>query len=138
MKRFRAAYWPNRKENVKDLQNRQCLWCGRSHGRHVRLEIDHIKKRENGGTDGLANIRALCRACHKLRHNAERHMPAVSRLIIGLQILTGASDSALVNGLCRILFKWFLLSPAGTTFHPAVLHLRNGECSAQPEQRALY
>lgn len=120
---LKAGYWPNRKENVKDRQDRKCLFCGRPQAKHRPLEIHHVRKIEHGGTDAFMNLIAVCHACHNFVHNVERDMPAISRVILALQIL-GPRESALLTWVCRFLFRVFLRSPAGTSFHPAALQLR--------------
>ena len=43
--------------------NGRCSICGRA---DVPLEIDHIFPRSKGGSDELANLRAVCRSCNVL------------------------------------------------------------------------
>jgi hypothetical protein len=81
-----------------------------------------VRKIEHGGTEALRNLVAVCHACHKFTHNVERDMPAVSRLILVLQVLW--PESLLIAWVSRFLFARFLYSPAGSTFHPAALALR--------------
>jgi hypothetical protein len=57
-------------------------------------------------------------------------MPAVSRLILILQVLW--PESLLIAWVSRFLFARFLYSPAGSSFHPAALALRpaSATCTA--------
>lgn len=114
--------WVKRRENVKDRQNRQCLFCGRRSGRHLQLEIHHVKKQEHGGSDAFRNVLAACHACHRLIHNAERSMPFAARLSLALQVLR--PESILVTLVCRVLFRGLLKAAGANAFHPAALVLR--------------
>lgn len=46
----------------------QCAACGEA---AARLEIDHVKPRERGGSDDLDNLRPLCPRCHKRKTSRE-------------------------------------------------------------------
>jgi hypothetical protein len=117
-----SARWARRKENIKDRQNRQCLFCGRGEAKYRKLEIHHVKKQEHGGTDARRNVLAACPACHRLIHNVERNMPFAARLNLALQVLR--PESILVTWVCRMLFRAFLNSAEASGFHPAALLLR--------------
>lgn len=41
--------------------------CGTEGNNHNPLEVDHIVPISKGGTHELANLRVLCRYCHKKR-----------------------------------------------------------------------
>lgn len=114
--------WVKRRENVKDRQNRQCLFCGRRSGQRLELEIHHVQKQEHGGSDAFRNVLAACHACHRLIHNAERRMPLAARLSLALQVLR--PESVLTTWICRMLFRGLLKATGATTFHPAALVLR--------------
>lgn len=121
--RSTSQQWALRKERVKDSQNRQCLFCGRSEARYRKLEIHHACKQENGGSNSWSNTLALCRACHTLVHNVgNRETPLVGRIILSWQII-GPRESRLVTSICRLLFRCFLRSRAGSAFHPSALKL---------------
>lgn len=122
--RSTSQQWALRKERVKDSQNRQCLFCGRSEARYRKLEIHHAKKQEHGGGDSWGNTLALCRACHTLVHNVgNRETPLVGRIILAWQVI-GPRESRIVTLICRLLFQCFLCSAAGSSFHPSALQLR--------------
>ena len=40
-----------------------CEECGA-----VAVDLHHIKKKSQGGSDDVSNLKALCRACHILKH----------------------------------------------------------------------
>lgn len=40
-----------------------CEECGA-----VAVDIHHIVKRSQGGSDDVSNLKALCRRCHNLKH----------------------------------------------------------------------
>lgn len=44
--------------------NFRCVKCGAN--RYV--DMDHIKKRNDGGSEDLENLQLLCRACHTEKH----------------------------------------------------------------------
>jgi len=93
--RSTSQAWAVRKERVKDSQNRQCLFCGRSEARY-----------------------------HTLVHNVgNRETPLVGRIILAWQII-GPRESRFVTSICRLLFRCFLRSAAGSAFHPSALHVR--------------
>jgi len=122
--RSTSQQWALRKERVKDSQNRQCLFCGRSEARYRKLEIHHACKQENGGSDSWSNTLALCHACHTLVHNVgNRETPLVGRIVLAWQVI-GPRESRLVTLICRLLFRCFLRSSAGSSFHPSALRVR--------------
>ncbi len=41
----------------------RCRWCGAT-GDEIKLEVDHILPRSEGGTDSLENLATLCRQCN--------------------------------------------------------------------------
>lgn len=45
-------------------RDKACLACGSTE----RLTVDHIRPLSEGGSDAPANLRTLCRACHRKRH----------------------------------------------------------------------
>jgi 5-methylcytosine-specific restriction endonuclease McrA len=51
----------------------QCQQCGKQ---HCRLEAHHLVYREQGGKDTLANLLALCEACHHKVHRGELTLKA--------------------------------------------------------------
>jgi len=53
--RSTSQQWALRKERVKDSQNRQCLFCGRSEARYRKLEIHHVRKQEHRGSGSWSN-----------------------------------------------------------------------------------
>lgn len=131
--RSTSQQWAIRKERVKDHYNRQCVFCGRTEARHQKLEIHHSKKQEHGGSNSWANTLALCHACHKLVHNVgDRRVPLVGRIILAWQVI-GPRESRLVTFGCRLLFRCFLRSSAGSSFHPASLHVRPAAVDAAAE-----
>lgn len=38
---------------------------------HLTQEVDHIKRKADGGSDDLNNLQGLCRACHQAKTKAE-------------------------------------------------------------------
>ena len=66
-----------------------CQMCGAGAGdiddqnpeRTVRLHIGHIQDRSHGGTDTLANLRALCSTCNQGAKNIVQEPPSGSWLL---------------------------------------------------------
>ena len=54
-------------------------WGPHSIIRYDRWEVDHIVAVDDGGTDEPANLRLLCRPCHKDRTARQRHEQAARR-----------------------------------------------------------
>jgi 5-methylcytosine-specific restriction protein A len=36
------------------------------------MTVDHIKRKADGGTNDISNLRLLCLACHRLKDNAHK------------------------------------------------------------------
>ena len=45
-------------------RDKACLVCGST----ANLTVDHVRPLSEGGSDAPANLRTLCRACHRTRH----------------------------------------------------------------------
>lgn len=58
---------PSLRQQVHDRDGRRCLACGAS-GQGIKLEIDHIIPRAQGGRDDLQNLQTLCRVCNGPRY----------------------------------------------------------------------
>ena len=69
-----------------------CQACGLGAGdpdpldpeRRVRLHIDHIVPKKEGGTDDDTNLRALCSVCNEGRSNLEVPLPQQAINLLGL------------------------------------------------------
>jgi 5-methylcytosine-specific restriction endonuclease McrA len=62
--------------------------------RKATWEVDHIVAVEDGGTDDPANLRLLCRPCHKERTALQRREKALARRGQLTLVLGGATDTA--------------------------------------------
>jgi 5-methylcytosine-specific restriction endonuclease McrA len=62
----RASVPPKIRQEAMARAGHRCEAPGCGHTRF--LEVHHIKPRERGGTNDLANLRVLCSACHRLAH----------------------------------------------------------------------
>ena len=61
---------------VLDRDGWRCQTCGKV----GRMEVDHIKRLEDGGAVyDLANLQSLCRGCHIAKTSAERRGRPPSR-----------------------------------------------------------
>ena len=57
-----APGWSARRAAVLDRDGHTCVLC-----RQPATEVDHIVPRWRGGSDEMANLRALCTPCHRAR-----------------------------------------------------------------------
>lgn len=60
--------WDVKRAHVLSRDKFECQRCGRS---EPPLEVDHVKPRNDGGTDAKENLRTLCVGCHLDRHGIE-------------------------------------------------------------------
>jgi 5-methylcytosine-specific restriction protein A len=49
-----------------------CAGCGHRDVTGASLQIDHITRQADGGSDELGNLQVLCTGCHKDKSAAER------------------------------------------------------------------
>lgn len=67
------ANWENLKAYAKWRDGYKCRVCGASSRKdpNVRLEVHHIRRKADGGTDTPDNVVTLCDDCHKAHHQGE-------------------------------------------------------------------
>ena len=69
------AGWENLKAYAKHRDGYKCRVCGKSkHKDGARLEVHHIIRKADGGTDVPENVVTLCEECHKAHHRGERKL----------------------------------------------------------------
>ena len=69
------AGWENLKAYAKYRDGYKCRACGKSkHDDGVRLEVHHIIRKTDGGTDVPENVVTLCEACHKAHHQEAKKL----------------------------------------------------------------
>ena len=69
------AGWENLKAYAKYRDGYKCRACGKSkHKDGVKLEVHHIIRKADGGTDVPENVVTLCEDCHKAHHKGERKL----------------------------------------------------------------
>ena len=68
------AGWENLKAYAKWRDGYKCRVCGRSprSDSNVRLEVHHVRRRADGGSDTPDNVVTLCEECHKAHHRGEK------------------------------------------------------------------
>lgn len=66
--RYQTNIWGRLRQATFERANFACEACGR---RGQRLECDHKIPIQQGGTDALSNLQALCRRCHIAKTRAE-------------------------------------------------------------------
>jgi hypothetical protein len=69
------AGWENLKAYAKYRDGYKCRACGKSkHKDGVKLEVHHIIRRADGGTDVPENVVTLCHECHEKNHQGEKKL----------------------------------------------------------------
>ena len=69
------AGWENLKAYAKWRDGYKCRVCGKSkHKDGARLEVHHIRRKADGGTDTPDNVVTLCEDCHKAHHQGDRKL----------------------------------------------------------------
>ena len=69
------AGWENLKAYAKYRDGYKCRACGKSkHKDGVKLEVHHIIRRADGGTDVPENVVTLCHDCHEAHHKGEKKL----------------------------------------------------------------
>ena len=68
------AGWENLKAYAKYRDGYKCRTCGKSprDDSSVKLEVHHIIRRADGGTDVPDNVVTLCHDCHELHHQGKK------------------------------------------------------------------
>ena len=68
------AGWENLKAYARWRDGYKCRVCGRSprSDSNVRLEVHHVRRRADGGSDTPDNVVTLCEECHKAHHRGEK------------------------------------------------------------------
>ena len=61
-KKTKRSVSETKKKYVASLQNWHCKHCQKQ--LTAWFEVDHIKELENGGSNDVENLQALCRECH--------------------------------------------------------------------------
>ena len=56
------------RKRVLDRDGHACVWCGSSEF----VELDHIVRYADGGSDDENNLRVLCKPCHDTRLRGDR------------------------------------------------------------------
>lgn len=70
------AGWENLKAYAKWRDGYKCRVCGKSLRTDptVHLEVHHIRRRADGGSDTAENVVTLCHECHEAHHKGERKL----------------------------------------------------------------
>ena len=68
------AGWENLKAYAKYRDGYKCRACGKSKKDGKKLEVHHIIRKADGGTDVPENVVTLCENCHKAHHRGERKL----------------------------------------------------------------
>lgn len=64
--------WRKLRERVLARDNHLCQACLEKGRTTPATHCDHITRKADGGTDDLANLRALCAPCHSRKTIAEK------------------------------------------------------------------
>lgn len=92
---------------VLDRNGYTCQHCGAVAGevhpydqtRKTRLHIGHILDKSKGGTDDLANLRAVCSVCNEGLQNITSMRPDLKQLFIQLRRATAADQLEVLKWL---------------------------------------
>ena len=68
------AGWENLKAYAKWRDGQKCRACGKSAKDGARLEVHHIRRRADGGSDTPDNVVTLCHECHEAHHQKQKVM----------------------------------------------------------------
>lgn len=71
-KEYRKGINSRLRYTVLQRDNFRCVLCGNGANEGMRLEVDHIIGKTEGGTNDLDNLRTLCGACNLGRWNVEQ------------------------------------------------------------------
>jgi hypothetical protein len=92
---------------VLDRNGFTCQMCGAvagephpyDEGRKTRLHLGHVIDKSMGGTDDLANLRAICSVCNEGAKNLTTDRPSARKLLIQVRRATGADQIAVLEWL---------------------------------------
>ena len=68
------AGWENLKAYAKWRDGQKCRSCGKSAKDVARLEVHHVRRRTDGGSDTPDNVVTLCHECHEAHHQGIRKL----------------------------------------------------------------
>ena len=66
--------WENLKAYAKWRDGYKCRVCGKSAKDGARLEVHHIRRRADGGSDTPDNVVTLCHECHENHHKEAKKL----------------------------------------------------------------
>jgi hypothetical protein len=92
---------------VLDRNGFTCQMCGAvagephpyDEGRKTRLHLGHVIDKSMGGTDDLANLRAICSVCNEGAKNLTTDRPSARKLLIQIRRATGADQIEVLEWL---------------------------------------
>ncbi|MFM7460077.1 MAG: HNH endonuclease [Burkholderiales bacterium] len=104
---FSRAISKETRSLVLDRNGFTCQMCGAvagephpyDEGRKTRLHLGHVIDKSMGGTDDLANLRAICSVCNEGAKNLTTDRPSARKLLIQVRRATGADQVAVLEWL---------------------------------------
>ena len=75
-----GAAWDKLRLQILERDKFLCQPCLKQGVVTTAKEVDHIKRKQDGGTDDPANLQSICRPCHKAkttRENGGKVTPAI-------------------------------------------------------------
>ena len=94
----KLAGWENLKAYAKWRDGMKCRVCGKTLKDGARLEVHHIRRRADGGSDTPENVVTLCHECHDSHHKGTKKLklkrPPVHR------------NEAHMNAMRKYLKEW--------------------------------
>ena len=70
-------------------------------GRKARLHLGHIVDKSQGGSDDVANLRALCSVCNEGAANVTADRPTLTKLLTRVRRATNEDQRAVLAWLAR-------------------------------------
>ena len=106
---FARAISKEARSLVLDRNGFTCQMCGAVAGephphdpsRKTRLHLGHVIDKSMGGTDDMANLRAICSVCNEGAKNLTTDRPSARKLLIQIRRATGADQIAVLEWLMK-------------------------------------
>lgn len=94
--------WENLKAYAKWRDGSKCRVCGKSPrtDSSVRLEVHHVRRRADGGSDTKDNVVTLCHECHEAHHQKKK--------VLRLKRPPVHKNEAHMNSMRKYLKEWLL------------------------------
>lgn len=94
---------------VRDRDNHTCQMCGvkSNEKKHIVIEVHHVIRRSDGGSNKPSNLICLCHSCHKKIHSNDKLLKELQKL----KISDTYKDSTYMN-----MVRWKLYEELSTNY----------------------